>query len=125
MIRHRPPRRTLRRQARVLPAHLVHADVREALARVESLAAMAARRRGRDVDLDAVLAGAWQAFAESPWCVSDLRRAQIIGESEGVAVGQALRELLDAGGRWGRFVLGQVSDVNTRDGRVWLLRRLR
>jgi hypothetical protein len=110
----------------MLPAILAEMrELREALARVESLAAMAARRRGRDVDLDGVLAGAWQAFAEATWCVSDLRRAQIIGENEGIAVGQALRELLDAGGRWGRFELGQVHGVATRDGRVWTLRRLR
>lgn len=120
----RPPRRTLRRQARLLPQHLLAAAIAAELEHVRAAVAQATRRRGGGVDIGAVLEMAWLAFGTSPWCVADLRTAQAIAEHEGPAAGAALRELLDTGGRWGRLQLAQVSGKTSRDGRIWHLRRL-
>lgn len=121
MLRPRPPRRALRRQARALPAHAVQRQVLAELERLQAAVQQAALRRRTEVDLGAVLAAAWDAFKTSPWCVADLRRAQIIGDADGPAVGAALRELVNAGGRWGRLRLGQVRDKADRSGRIWFL----
>lgn len=120
----RPPRRALRRQARMLPPHVAQQLVLAELERLQASVQQAALRRRTEVDLGAVLAAAWDAFKTSVWCVSDLRQAQIIGDAAGPAVGAALRELVNAGGRWGRLHLAQVSGVETRSGRVWCLRRI-
>lgn len=113
----RPTRRTLHRQARVLPLHLAHQRMAEAIERITR----------PDVDvaaLCALLDRVWQRGGGSAWSLADLRELRLLPHgADANRIGQVLGKLADgheAIGRW-RVVRVDTGAKKLRDGRLWRL----
>ncbi len=116
----RPPRRTLRRQARSLPPHLAH---RAVVLELERLRAPA----GIDVDALGELFGAvWRLGRTDAWSVSELKTLGLLRRGpKPQRLGQVLAELADTGRGIGAWAVQRVTDrtAKTAEGHLWRLSR--
>lgn len=110
----RPPRRTLHRQRRVLPAHLEHRALADELLR-QRLPAGVAR-------LERLFGTVWHRGRESVWTCAELCEHGVLQPAATRSTGQALAALHAAGGRLGPWQL--VRHHTDRTGRLWQLRRM-
>jgi hypothetical protein len=117
--RPRPPRRTLRRQARTLPAHL---EVRRLQLQLEA-AARPATVAG--ADLERLFGAVWQRGTDAVWSVRELKQLGLVEPSRTRSTGRALADLVAAGGVLGRWVVHRVDcgGKKQREGRLWRLSR--
>ena len=96
-----------------------------ALERSEALqaATLAELRRGRagSLDVDSIVASAWETYGDGAWSVADLRRAGLVDDGNTVRLGHLLGSIKREGGRIGRFRLSAL-DRADRNGRIWFLR---
>ncbi len=120
LTQRRPPRRTLRRQARVLPQHL---------AQTRLLAELQRQRLPADFDLPAVqalFASVWRQGRDAVWSVAELRQQRLLPpDTNGRRLGQVLAELAATAAPVGAWRVQRV-DTGSRklaEGRLWQLQR--
>lgn len=115
----RPPRRTLRRQTRTLPAHVAQ---RQALSELERARLPATID---DAALEALFASVWRTGQTAAWTVSDLVELGLVRPDQARRTGRALADLVAAGGRLGPWTLhrADLGGKVLREGRLWHLSR--
>jgi hypothetical protein len=117
-LRPRPPRRTLRRQARVQPERQFRAELLLRLDRDQAPATV------RAVDLAALFSAVWRSGRAGCWSTADARRAGWLPPgADPRRVGRALADLVQCGGNLGPWRIERVS-ADAREGVLWGLRRL-
>jgi hypothetical protein len=116
----RPPRRTLRRHVRTLPAHLEHRQM---------MAALQALRMSKGFDareLESIFSGIWSRGADCEWSVNELKSLGLMpGSEDGRRLGQVLAEIADTTGCVGRWEVKRVDTGRRKlaEGRLWRLAR--
>jgi hypothetical protein len=116
----RPPRRTLHRQARVLPQHLAQSRL---------LAELQRQRLPADFDppaMQSLFASVWRHGQDAVWSIAELRQQRLLPpDTNGQRLGQVLAELAAKAAPVGAWRVHRV-DTGSRklaEGRLWQLQR--
>lgn len=107
------------RRDRVLIDRIDHAA--DALLRVAEALASTSRHAVDERELDDLFTEVWARYGDRAWTVGELRKAGMVADDRGAAVGQALGALAKRGGELTSWRLERHDSANT--GRIWRLVR--